>query len=170
MNPILVNSRQANLDRFIEVMLTADKFGYKFYFAIKNKPELYHFFVNDLAGEVDLKFSEVTMDNPEVYNVADFIIEAGIGIFDHLVTKRLPESVEEIAKRIESYEKHENFNLSEASYQLLKNAFEKLELTDLDINNCILLGSVISAMDYDKEIKPHHVAEAIIYTAKAIRA
>ena len=53
--------------------------------------------------------------------------------------------------------------LSEASFSLLEHAMEQLNLSARAYDRILKLSRTIADLDNDKDVKPHHISEAIQY-------
>jgi len=155
-----LNYREENVDRFVEIVATAQKFNRPFTFRMFNAPEGYMEFIR--AFGLSYLYDDHTPD--EIYikgEKDDLYIEC---------VKRIPlnkvfrtfEPIEEIEKRIKTYSFTETKSLDLASEQLLKNAAEKLNYTTDNLINCVNLAEVIASME-NSTIKAQHIAEACQY-------
>jgi hypothetical protein len=143
-----LNFREENVDRFLEIMATAKKFGKFFNFAVLNMPSGYASFINSL----DLTMYRQSVDC-YVY------CSENKGLRKMFTSS---EDLREIEKRINTYQYLETKVLDKACDTLLSTAIDRLNLTTDQIITCIELAEVISSME-GSEIRCEHMAEAIQY-------
>jgi hypothetical protein len=150
---IIINSGQANLNRFCEVLAAAKIQGLNFRAYIANLPDVYR-------CEYEAILPAITnIEDAHFYNKYPKEFS-----FDNLF--RHAESILDIQKRINAAVMPETINLCASSTALLKTATERLSLTVDQINNIIGLAWVIAGLELADTIQPQHTAEAIQYTIK----
>jgi hypothetical protein len=142
-----LNFREENVDRFLEIIATAQKFKIYFNFSLSNTPGGYVSFIHDLG--LDWLVGE------------DCHVGCSICIPLSKVLKTF-ESLEDIKNRIAGYTFVETKELGTSCQQLLKTAAERWDLTTDDVINAIKLSEVIASME-NSTIKAQHIAEACQY-------
>jgi hypothetical protein len=145
-----LNYREENVDRFLEIIATAQKFKIYFNFNLVNAPEGYAGFTHDLG----LDWLGTTSNN-------DFVVMCSRCIPLNKILKP-SEPTQDIKNRVGRYNYIKTEKLDAACETLIKNAAEKLSFTTDNVINVIRLAEVIASME-NSTLKAEHIAEACQY-------
>jgi hypothetical protein len=149
-----LNYREENVDRFLEIIATAQKFKLNFSFSLLNAPEQYKYF----TGALNIMW--LYQKSPE----ADLQIECSKCLSLPNVFKK-PEPLATIEGRIGNCNFVKTEKLDSVCESLLKNAAEKLNFTTDNVINVIRLAEVIASME-SSMVKAQHIAEACQYVKR----
>ena len=93
----------------------------------------------------------------------DMVIEVVRPSAEMLLSCRKAETMEAVNKRLGEALKETDLSLPEAGKQLLKTAYDRLELSPADLFKCIDIARTIANLHQSKHIRVEHLAEAIQY-------
>jgi len=150
-----INFRSPNVDRFIEIMVLVNKFGFNYKSCIRNGPKLYNSFY------VSLDYVNSEIDESMFVNEHGTPEDCPINFYRLFNKQEIAEIINERIAKVVPF----NYDsiTDDSSKALLKAASEKLNLNKDQIQAIIDLSCVIASMENSKEIQAQHIAEAIQY-------
>ena len=93
----------------------------------------------------------------------DMVIEVVRPSANELLSPRKGETMEAVQNRLDKALKESDLRLPESGIQLLKNTYDKLEMSPAELFKCIDIARTIANLEQSKQIRIEHLAEAIHY-------